>query len=217
MTEIQENIENKKKIKNRSIGWVFVGIYALLTIGLKIGLTDMKDSAFYGMLSFGVVGIIALLFVNLDDKEKIDSRLDAPINTDLERIAKEKIDIKDVKIYAKKIAIAEGFSIIRFGSHMTKTYGEGIKRRVAILPIIDEFSWGEWTWMQSLSEPNQYSLIKSKLDGRNIDKYAESLAYARTKPDKIIREVRTFTDPQTGEPRQIKTMRALEDDEDEEQ
>ncbi len=201
--KIKTDLE-KGSIRNKIIYSINI-IYIIVVVGLYLGVENFKDSVFYVLLGFGFMFPVVYFLFNQRNTNSIISKLEKfDIPTDEPRIVESKLAPKEVKEYAKKIALVEGFALKEIRNYFTLSYGDRVKRSVAVLYMVDEyggFGGGDtWTFLMSLSEPDKYSLLKYEADFKTRQLYAESLANVTSKPQEvreIIREVRV--DNNTGE------------------
>ncbi len=200
---IQYNIAGKKNRNLRKFGYVGIGIYFVLLIGLNIGL-EINQALFWGMMAFGVIGSIILVLVSNAGKEKIKKMLDKPSEI-RENIAKDIITPSEAHDFMEEIVTVRGYSILRKREEMLGTYGDVVKRRILIIPFVDEYSGLPLLFMISLSEPQHFSILSGHYDQKSIDKYASSLAYAKAKEPVVTKETRVITG-EDGEKKQVEIV-----------
>jgi len=201
--DIEYNIAGKKNKNLRKFGYVGIGLYFVLLIGLNIGLS-MNQSLFWGMMAVGVIGSIILILVSNAGKEKIKKMLDKPSEI-RENIVKDVITPSEAHEYMEELVTIRGYSAINKKEEVLGTYGDIVKRRILMIPFMDEYSGIELLFMISLSEPQHFSILSGHYDSKIVDKYASSLAYAKAKEPVVTKETRVITG-EDGEKKQVEII-----------
>lgn len=203
MVQIQENIEEKKSKSMTKYGFLGIGFYFLLLVGLKIGVANFNNILFWVMMAFGVTGSTVLILLTGRAKDRIKNMVDGS-NDFNEKIIKDAITIPEAYNLFYDIITNHGFSAIYKDKHILSTHGDEVRRRIFILYFTDEYNGNDYTFLISMSEPQHYTILDTQ-DGRAVDNKADSLAYAKEKEPVMIREQRYITG-EDGEKKKIETL-----------